>query len=85
MRAAAMMKVACANYLHVLGLVALIPSHNLQPLAKDDLIEMEFLQSPERVQLDPICVVPSPITVKVCIDLWHHGETRWDLAEQYCY
>ena len=54
MWAAAMMKVACANYLHVLGLVALIPSHNLQPFAKDDLIEMELLQSSERVQLDPI-------------------------------
>ena len=66
------MKVACANHLHVLGFVALIPSHNLQPLAKDDLIEMEILQRSERVQLDPICVVPSPVTVEVRMDLWRH-------------
>jgi len=80
MWAAAIMKVACPYYLHVLGLVALIPSHNLQPLAQDNLIEMEILQSSDRVQLDPICLVPSPVAVEVCIDLRCHGEAYCDLA-----
>ena len=82
MRAGSDVIVACANYLHVLGFIALIPSHNLQPLTKDNLIEMEILQGPERVQLHPIGALPAAVTIKVCVDFWHHLGARCDKAER---
>jgi hypothetical protein len=80
---ASKMIVACADYLHILGFVALIPSHDLQPFAKNDLIDMEILQCSERVQLHPICVVPLPITIEVCVDCRGHCEARCHRAERF--
>ena len=82
MRPAARVVVACANYLHILGVVALIPSHNLQPFAEDDLIQMKIPQGSERIQLNPVCVVSSAVTIEVCIDLWRHRAALCDLAER---
>ena len=64
---------ACANHLHVFRFITLVPSHDLQPFSKDDLIEMEILQCPKGIQLNPISGLGIfVVTVEVSVDYWCH-------------
>jgi hypothetical protein len=78
------MVVACAYYLHILGIITLIPSHEFQPFVEDDLIKMEVPQCPKCIQLDPISGVTISVTVEVSMDCWcHDGEGLCFLAERF--